>query len=268
MSASTPSLARSAIHASGNEDVPRWVHWLVQLTRHVRDPLVLLRRTPVPIGETLLPLSADDVQRLSDSMRERLATLEHGLTSLGFSPPVRGTNTAIQNIRSCFSLFEHPADGALAFILVSRGDYIGTKSVLSFRSDFEDGIQLYTTNSTVIARTPTRPEIEGTRFPAIEDPRELYEIHRFCVAKRTKHAALIPRSRGGDPLAFQTQETGEVQSFWVSRGYYEVVQGPALRFTTRGAILSAWRGLFPWKHITSWRNTRKANRVLAEFRRR
>jgi hypothetical protein len=269
MSASTPSLQRPAVHAAGSSgEVPRWIRWLVQLTRHVLDPIVLLRRAPMPIGETLVPLSADDVERLSDSMRERLATLEHALTSLGFSPPVRGTNTAFQNIRSCFSLLEHPADGGLAFILVTRGDFIGTKAMMTFRSDFDDGVQLYTTNSSVVARTPTRPGVEGARFPSIADARELYGIHRFCVAQRASRAKPIAMSRGADPLAFQAREADEVHSFWVSRGYYAVVQGPALRFTIRGAILSAWRGLFPWKQMTVWRNAWKASRVVAEFRKR
>jgi len=218
------------------------------------------------IGDHLVPFGADEVQRLSDLMRERLATNDHALSTLGFSPPVRGANTAITNIRSCFSLVEHPRDGALAFVLVMQGTHVGVSAVVTFRNDFADGCQMYTSNSRSVPRTPTRRMIDGIRFPAVQDARELYEIHRFRVSERARKTPVVPLTRGSDPLAYQSKESHEVHEFWVRAGYYDLIDGPALRFTVKGAILASWRGLFPWKQITVSRNARKASRVLARRR--
>ena len=264
MSATSPSIAHPV--QSGGNEIPRWVHWLVQLTRHVWSPFALYRKAPMFVGEHLVPLGADDVQRLPDTMRERLATNDHALTTLGFSPPLRGANNAITNIRSCFSLVEHPRDGALAFVLVTQGAHVGVSAVVTFRNDFADGCQMYTSNSGSVPRTPTRPMVDGVRFPATVDVRELYEIHRFRVSERARGSAVVPLTRGSDPLAYQSNESQEVHEFWVSAGYYDLVEGPALRFTVKGAILASWRGLFPWKQITVARNARKASAVVARRR--
>ena len=263
-------MAHSAQAAPANGgEVPRWIHWLVQLTRHFWSPFVLLRKAPMPIGDHLVALSADDVQRLPDAMRDRLATNEHALISLGFSPPFRGSNNAIANIRSTFSLFEHPRDRTLAFVLVTQGPHVGTVAAVSFRSDFADGRQMYTGNSGTVPRTPTRPQVDGLRLAGTYDVKALYDVHRFRVAERAREVAVAPLTRGHDPLAFQAAESREVHDFWVHSGYYERVDGPtpSLRFTPRGAILASWRGLFPWKQFTVWRQSRKAQAVLDRMRR-
>ena len=265
MSVTSPSIAHPA--QPGGEEVPRWIHWLVHGTRHVWSPFVLYRKAPMPIGEHLVPLAADDVQRLPDAMRERLAANDHALATLGFSPPVRGLDQAITNVRTCFSLVEHSRDGALAFVLVTQGPHVGTSAIVTFRSDFADGWQLYTSNSGVIPRLPSRPRIDGVRFADVHDVRELYELHRFRVAERAKTSAMVPLSRGSDPLAYQSMESEEVHEFWVRAGYYDRVTGPALRFTVKGAIFASWRGLFPWKALTEWRNARKASGILRRARR-
>jgi hypothetical protein len=268
MSATSPSVAQPAQSSSGGDrKAPLWVQWVVKLTRPLWNPVVLYRKAPMPIGEVLSPLDADDAERLPAAIRERLATCEHALMAMGFSPPVRGTNTSLANIRSCFSLFEHAKDRSLAFVLVMQGAHVGTSAVVSFRTDFADGTQLYTSNSASIPRMPTRPKVKGTRFTTLKNTSELYDIHRFCVAERAKRSAVVNLTRGPDPLAYQMQEARDAHEFWVRRRYYDVVDGPALRFTVRGAILASWRGLFPWKQLTEWRNARRASGVLARRRR-
>jgi hypothetical protein len=265
MSATSPSIAQPA--QAGGEEIPRWIHRLVRLTSHLWSPFALYRKAPMPISDHLVPLGADDVQRLSDAMRERLATNEHALATLGFSPPFRGANHAIANIRACFSLVEHPKDGALAFVLVTQGAHVGTSAVVTFRTDFADGWHVYTSNGGMIPRTPNRPQIDGVRFAGMQDVRELYELHRFRVAERARGVPTVSLTRGNEPLAFQAQESREVHDFWVRAGYYDLVDGPALRFTVKGAILASWRGLFPWKQITTWRNAAKASAILGRARR-
>lgn len=260
MSATSPSIAHPA--QAGGEEIPRWIHWLVSLTKHFWSPFVLYRKAPMSIGDRLVPLGAEDVQRLSDAIRERLATNDHALATLGFSPPVRGANHAIANVKSCFSLVEHPRDGTLAFVLVTQGAHVGTSAVVTFRTDFADGWHMYTSNSSIVPRMPPRPAIDGVRFPGMQDVRELYELHRFRAAERARRVPAVSMTRGNDPLEFQRQESREVYDFWVQAGYYGLVDGPAIRFTAKGAILAAWRGLFPWKQITTWRNAGKASAIL------
>ena len=125
-------------------------------------------------------------------------------------------------------------------------------------------MQMYTSNYRGVARTPSRNNVDGTRFPDISDVGELYDIHVKRVAERAQKIKTVPLTRGADPLAFQEAETRDIQKFWVSKGYYRIVDGDKYQMTLLGGHLSAWRGLSPWRTITEW----KADRKTAAIRRR
>ena len=104
---------------------------------------------------------------------------------------------------------------------------------------------------------PTRAEIDSAQFPDVQDAGVLYDIHRARVAERARLVATVPLTRGPDPLAFQDREARAIQAFWVRKGYYRWADGDKIDRVWRGAILSAWRGLYPWKQITEGKSARK-----------
>ena len=246
--------------------LPRPLRWWLKAGRYVRDPLVLMRSAPMATRNTLVALTAEDEQRLPPALREYMADAERGLASLGFGPPVRAANLANTVIRSGVTLLEHAADRALGFVFVTAAEHDGLSATVTFRTDFADGVQLHTTNFQAPLRTPSRPNVLGARFPDVHDAAALYDIHRFRVAERARTVATVPLTRGPDALAFEDRELGEVQEFWVKKGYYRRVSGDAIQLTRRGAALAAWRGLFPWRHATEWRYRRDAATVMRRYR--
>jgi hypothetical protein len=262
----TPLARRVIAPVFDDPQVPFLLRWYWKASSYVKDPIVLYRRAPVSTGSTLAPLTAEDEQRMPVALREYLTDCERTLAAAGFGAPFRARSTATYNVRSCFTLLEHPRDGALCFVLVSQGEYSGPVSSVTFRSDFTDGIEFQTSNSRNVLRTPGRPRVRAVSFPAVHDAAELYRIHRFRVSERARLVATSPLSRGSDPLAFQEREAAQVFDFWVRCGYYRRVNGRALRLTRQGAIFAAWRGLFPWKQITTAGNERKAATILARYR--
>ena len=238
--------------------------FLGDLPHYFTDYVVLKRGGPKPLGGAHVPLTAADEAHIAPALLDYLTQSEQTLESRGFAPALRSTNAISDSIKSVVALFEHPRDNAIGFILIGVGKYTGVQITATIRTDFADGMQMYTSNYRGVARTPSRNNIDGTRFPDISDVGELYDIHVKRVAERAQKIKTVPLTRGADPLAFQEAETRDIQKFWVSKGYYRIVDGDKYQMTLLGGHLSAWRGLSPWRTITEW----KADRKTAAIRRR
>lgn len=229
---------------------------------YYRHPVVLKRTAPKPGGATYFRLTADHESRIAPYLLEDLTEIEQILVARGFAAPLRITPRDAEEITMFHSLFEHPAEATLAFVLVNAGQHIGVTRTTTFETRFADGIILYTSNSARVGRTPPRPIAQGIRFPEITDVAKLHDIHGARVRERAATIAPVPRTRGPDPLAYLDAEARETHQFWVARGYYRWTPDRRLEMTWRGAVLSAWRGLFPWKQLTERRNAREARAVL------
>ena len=264
----TPPIARQRpLRPADNPRLPSDVRWYLKLTAYVRNPITLRRKAPVTLGQ-YHALGAEDETRMAPALREYLEQCEQSLVALGFAQPVRGSGVPGANIRSCFTLLENPRDGAIGFVLVAESTWTDGRyaATATFRSDFADGVQMLTTNSQQVGRTPPRPEVHATRFPEMHDVAALYQVHRFRVAERERRVTTVPLTRGRDPLAYETDQAAKTQAFWVKRGYYERVGPDSLRFTRRGAVLASLRGLFPWRQITLARQERDARAVIRRMR--
>ena len=228
---STPISRQPHRRAGEDPSLPAAVRWYLLVTRYVRDPLTLRRRAPTSTVRQLASLGLEDEARMAPPLLAYLSDCERSLRALGFAEPVRGINRSHRNLRSCFSLVEHPADGAIGYILVAEGMRIGGRlyATVTFRNDFADGVQLATTNSQTTPRAPRRPRIETAHFRDVHDAAALYELHRFRVAERARRVAVVPLTRAPDPIAFQEREAAEVYEFWVRKGYYERVGWEAIR---------------------------------------
>ncbi len=225
---------------------------------HLRDPLVLKDGKPSFVGTTYVSLTSDAAAGVAPELLEYMSRSENALTERGFAAPLRATGSPSSSIRSVLTLIEHPGDGAFAFVLIGIGKYTGPSIVASIRTDFADGVKMYTSNSRIVSRTPSLPNTDGARFPEVTDVGALYEVHRARVAERAKTVPMVPTTRGADPLAFEDRESRAFHAFLVQKGYRRWVGADSVESTWRGAIGGAWRALSPWKDITLRRDARKA----------
>lgn len=250
------------------DDVPDVIWALVRVWMYVRGPIVLYNSPPIAMTGALAPLSIEDERGLPAALREYRDAAERELTAVGFGAAVRGASRHFASIHSCFSLLEHAADGALGLVSIIRGKKLNTlRATMLFQSNFANGVVLTTSNSVSVPRTPARPGFESIRFPWIHDGAQLYDVHRFRVTEYVATAAPIPMTRGSDPFAYQEQESARTFEHFIRCGYYRLASEGMLRHTVAGAVLSAWRGMFPWRQISEHRMMRKAMAVIERRRR-
>ncbi len=227
----------------------------------VVDPLKLIGMAPQPMGNRYVPVPrvASAEVSVAPALTAFLDTCDASLVRLGFAPPLHVAGRLATDIRTVVSLVEHPADGVIGFVYVGLGLHIGATISTSFRSDFADGTTMYTSNSRSIARTPSLPNIDGATFPGVDDVAALYAIHRARMTERAERSRVVPLTRGSDPIAYEDRETRDSQAFWIKKGYYYETfdNDDHIELTPLGAVLSAWRGLFPWRTMTERRYARK-----------
>jgi hypothetical protein len=230
--------------------------------RYYRHPVVLKRSKPKRHGAGFLPLTAKQEANIAPYLLEDLTEIEQTLAARGFSSRIRIAMELTDDVTRIGTLFENPSDGTLGYVIVNATLHSGVSRTTSFDTSFADGITLYTSNSANTLRTPPLATARSIRFPGITDVARIYDIHRFRVQERSATVATTPRTRGPDPIAYSDAETLKVHDHWIARRYYRRIADGMIVITWRGAILSAWRGLFPWKHVSESRNARQAATVL------
>lgn len=269
--APAPAPGQPGAPADGSPLMRYVIRPLVRLHMYVKGPMVLYRTPPRPTGHTVVPFDAAADAALRPPAREFLDRGEAALADLGFAAPVRGVLTAATNVTTYFSLLEHPEHGALATLaaLQTGGKpHVPPKVVplIFYRTEFDDGRAMVTTNASTKRRFPRRPDVDHARFPAVRDPKSLYRVHRFRVGERAATVPVRRATRGADPLAYQQRESEQDQERWVTIGYYRRTPDGALAVTRRGATLLAWRGMFPWAQIVDRRDENRAAEILRRWR--
>jgi hypothetical protein len=236
------------------------------VTQYVRGPKALLRSKPLHIEPTRTVTRAEE-QSIHPRVRDAVAALERSVMSAGFGAPHRITHGNPAELRSVGALLEHAGTGDLANIVcIASGTAAAPKltKTIIFVTEFADGHRLYTTNSGTTTMWPPRPGHDAVRFPDVDDARELYALHRFRVDVRARMVPAQPATRGAtemERLASADRESQAFQRHLIQIGYREPTPD-GLRHTVRGATLSAWRTMWPWKQWTDAAHRRRARAVL------
>jgi hypothetical protein len=197
---------------------------------------------------------------IPEARRDYLRQADAALVARGFLPATYVESDRVRSTKIRVALVEHPIDGAIGAIMVVVPTNRPFKEMATFENRFADGWRISTSNSAVPLRTPLRRHVDGANFLAVRAIGALYSIHQARVVERSR--PVVPVSREGDPIGFQDREAREIQDFWVAKGYYRYVDEDWLQVTRRGAVLSAWRGLFPWTMWTSLTFDRKARAIV------
>jgi hypothetical protein len=257
-------LFRAFNAAAGTIDVAVAVQSSV--TRYVRGPRILLRSTPLHVEPARTVTRAEE-HRIHPCVRETLAALEMAVVSAGFGAPHRITHGNPAELRSVGALLEHAGTGDLANIICivsGTAEAQRLTKIITFVTEFADGHRHYTTNSAATTMWPPQPGHDSVRFPDVTDARELYALHRFRVEERARTVPARVATRGAteaERLAFTDRESQAFQRHLIQIGYREPAPD-GLRHTVRGATMSAWRTMWPWKQWTDAAHRRRARAVM------
>ena len=195
---------------------------------------------PVPNAASLAPLLAGFV---AGSWR--------ALEALGFG------NFAILQQGAGVVLLGEIEPGTIATALAIQKADGQLHSLVGFTTRISGGRTLRTSNSPLAAITPAPAGESRLRLPRERDTERLYAVHLRRMGEATAAGAKVERLTIGDPVAYQHREELSSLAQFVSCGYWQR-SGDRLTLTWRGAFLSAWRLLPPWREISRNRDERWA----------
>jgi hypothetical protein len=238
---------------------------IVALPMYVLGPLALLLRMRIDPARAALPVTAADETALPTELRQGIEAAESKLKSQGFGPPVHTVSKAVSNMTTYASLLENPDGKALATVGVARHNRGLTITAIFFRSDLADGTRIVTSNANLKRRFPNRPGYDAIAFPKIQDSAELYRLHRFRTQERSLATPRRSITRAPDPMRFHAAEMGDTYAYWIKIGYNRREADGTLRLTPKGAVATAWRGMFPWLQIVRRSDREAREAVLARY---
>lgn len=121
----------------------------------------------------------------------------------------------------------------------------GVSTYIEFSTRFSNGTVLETNTNKTPPLTPGNPDVRVFRFADVAEAEALYQIHRRLLEK---YAGGLWRA--GEPKGEEIQRLVRVLENYGPRhakiGYMALAEdGQSYRLTWKGAILMAWRGLWP-----------------------
>lgn len=147
--------------------------------------------------------------------------------------------------------------GTIATALAIEKKDRSLHALLGFTTRLRGGGKLRTSNSPLAAITPAPTGESRIRLPAEQNAGRLYAIHARRVAEATAAGSPVDRLTMGNPVAYQRSEELSSLAHFVASGYWQR-NGDRLTLTWKGAFLTAWRLLPPWREISRRRDERFA----------
>jgi hypothetical protein len=157
-------------------------------------------------------------------------------------------------------LLEHPRALDVAKVVVVKAGRRPASLSLAFQTRFEDGTEAVTANHRAATNFPQPPEVASAWLPEVRDPAALYRVHdqfRDAVGGARKRVGV------GDAAGFLHAGSARAHARWVSTGYYALDESRGVyRPTWKGAVLIAWRLLWPLKPVFQARRRRASHQLL------
>ncbi len=234
---------------------------------YVRAPWVLYRENVIPPDRTrsLDPVHSEPIDQ---ELLAFLELTERKMMALGFCEPHRTTDRTTYPLPAVGSSLEHPRFGDQATIVAMRPpEAFDTREPMfsiAFDAEFVDGVTLLTSNVQMPRFWPDARTLDHVRIPYVTDPAVLYRLHRLRVIARRADVAQKKIVRGKTPeqrLVFIKRRHIDLYKHLVHSRYHRRTAG-GLRLTIRGAMLTAWRQVFPWRNIDQWWLRRRARAVI------
>jgi len=192
------------------------------------------------------------LESLPENVRQFMATRLPRITGLGFEQVAYVSLGSIApNTQAYMALLSNSRTSEWADISVVTAA-TKLRGYIEFITRCSDDSQVDTnTNSTAPVLFPS-PSYHVFRFPQIKDAFTLYRAHRMLVQEK------IGRSRPELPAHGQelTELKRRLERYGPrqrERGYmYLEADGQSYRLTWKGAILGAWRSIWPISTVRGW----------------
>jgi len=225
----------------------------------ILGPIVLRLqfRFKAKLDPQLVPLES-----LPPDVRTFISGRVSAITSLGFEQVGTISISMTSTTGSYMALFSNSRTMEWADISVAKSAK-QMKGYIEFITRCADDKQVDTnTNATAPVLSPT-PSYHVFRFPQIKDPFTLYRAHRQLVQQNIggSRPELPPKGQEVAELKRRLERFGVRQQ---ERGYmYLDTSGQYYRLTWKGAILGAWRSIWP---ISMLRNLWMEGRSQTQLR--
>lgn len=233
--------------------------FLVRSTLRFRLPIEVVvvnpRETPMP----------EDTRQYFDYAYHSLVANGFELLEVMYLP------SFVPNVRSLIAVYvnRRTQDSAMSSFMIAEGAMAGVrKRYVEFVRRYPDDTLVQTNNSDELGAFPAKPREFTTQFHGLEDVSRLFALHQFLASKHGGARSAYLRidtefqGRAADYVARAVLQEGlEEQK---KTGY---LGGTAteLRPTWKGAILMAWKELWPIKSLRRASRQRAANATLREF---
>ena len=215
----------------------------------VLGPIVLRAsfRYKATVNPQLVSLEA-----LPNDVREFMTPRLPGITALGFQPVgYVSLGSIAPNTQAYMALLSNAQTLEWADVSLVKSP-TKMKGYIEFITHCSDESQVDTnTNSTAPVLFPS-PTYHVFRFPQIKDAFTLYRAHRMVAQEKLGGSRAVLPAEGQElnELKRRLERYGPRQQ---ERGYmYLEADGQNFRLTWRGAILGAWRSIWPISALRCW----------------
>jgi hypothetical protein len=211
-----------------------------------------------------------DFEEVPETYRTWSKSIEPQMSALGFENLGHFRLSHGVHLATAFvTLFENrPARQTAHFftVIAKLGIIRKSETVLTFVTEFHDGTRLVTGNSRSLAITPRIRIREGSMsFAEIDDPCRLWAIHNASLAHFAGDGIQLEPIIA-DPAEYLRSDHRKETAKFVESAYYYLDEGRQVyRLTWKGAILGAWKSLWPVKLIRGSIRRNRAARLLEEL---
>ena len=192
------------------------------------------------------------VESLPQDVREFMTKRLPGITALGFEPvSYVSLGSMAPNTQAYMALLSNSRTAEWADVSVVKAA-TKMRGYIEFITRCSDDSQVDTnTNSTAPVLFPS-PRYHVFRFPQIKDAFTLYRAHRMLAQEKLggSRPELPQQGQELNELKRRLERYGPRQQ---ERGYmYLEADGQSYRLTWKGAILGAWRSIWPISAVRGW----------------
>jgi len=227
---------------------------------HVLGPIALL--FTFKYSAKCEPSRIDEPSALPWDVRRYIDRWSQQIQSAGFSPVgIYYMGALASGTKSYLAYFVNRTAGDFANVSIVSTE-AKTQGYFEFSSSFTNGLTLDTNVNKTISVTSTPADILIFRFPQIQSPFQLYQVHRALVQK---HAGFL-RSQmppAGEEATRIVKQLGRFGPRQAEAGYMRLAaDGTHYRLTVLGACLTAWKSLWPASLIRRSLYRMKMQKVL------
>ena len=239
-----------------------WLLLLLVFLPYILGPILVRLKSTSKANPTFDEIPDEHARAL---FPQNFFALIREFEALGFSLVCHLSSTISPTTHSMISLLVNPSTKTFAsvgFVRSLAATPAAAVSYIEFHTDFEDGSQLDTANSSTVRIFHPVPGKTQIKVPHLKDPSALYQVHLHLTRQRNVGACL---PEPGTEKARFTNSVKQSLADQAELGFYALDEAnQRYRLTWRGAFRSTYRLLWPMKQIHQRRQAQEGRRIAAE----